>query len=104
MCWLRALQVWENWTPEDDVVPGAEDEDGEAASSSGAGERLPCMVTEVVSGNDFFLQVVDTKIGATLTPIFVWVAGVGAAVGRWTQADGMQIGRVCPSGHAALVG
>lgn len=57
LCWLRAPQVWENWSPEDDVVPGAEDEDGEAASSSGAGERLPCMVTEVVSGNDFFLQV-----------------------------------------------
>jgi hypothetical protein len=54
----RALQIWENWSPEDDVVPGAEDEEGEAASSSsGAGERLPCMVTEVVSGNEFFLQV-----------------------------------------------
>jgi hypothetical protein len=53
-----AAQVWENWNPEDDVVPGQDDdESGEAASSSGPAERLPCMVTEVVSGQDFFLQV-----------------------------------------------
>lgn len=55
VCWC--MQVWENWNPEDDVVPGEEDDDAEASSSSGAGERLPVMVTEVVSGNEFFLQV-----------------------------------------------
>lgn len=49
--------MWENWNPEDDVVAGEEDEGADATSSSGPAERLPCMVTEVVSGTDFFLQV-----------------------------------------------
>lgn len=55
LCWC--VQVWENWNPEDDVVAGQEDEEAEAASSSGSGERLQATVTEVVSGNEFFMQV-----------------------------------------------
>jgi hypothetical protein len=39
------------------VVAGQEDEEGDAPSSSGPAERLPCIVTEVVSGTEFFLQV-----------------------------------------------
>jgi hypothetical protein len=57
--------VWENWNPEDDVVPGEEDDEGEAASSSGGGERLPVMVTEVVNGNEFFVQVCTHIAAAT---------------------------------------
>lgn len=52
------MQIWENWSPEDDVVPGADDDEaGEPSSSSGQGERIPAIATEVVSGNEFFLQV-----------------------------------------------
>lgn len=56
-------QVWENWSPEDDVVPGQDDDEAEAASSSGAGERMPVTVTEVVSGSEFFMQVCAAAAG-----------------------------------------
>lgn len=61
---------------------GDDDESGEAASSSGPAERLPCMVTEVVSGQEFFLQVrasswrVETGF-VTLTSTHVCVRGGG---------------------------
>lgn len=54
------LKIWEAWTPEDDAADGA-DADGDAAAGGaeggGAGEVLTVTVTEVVSGNEFFLQV-----------------------------------------------
>jgi hypothetical protein len=54
-------QIWENWSPEDDVVPGGDDDEEAAANggagSSGGGEKLSVTVTEVVDGNEFFVQV-----------------------------------------------
>jgi hypothetical protein len=51
-------QVWENWNPEDDVVAGEEDDEAAAnGATSGSGEVLAVTVTEVVDGNDFFVQV-----------------------------------------------
>jgi hypothetical protein len=51
-------QVWENWNPEDEAQPeDEEDEAAAASSSSAAGETLQVTVTEVVDGNEFFMQV-----------------------------------------------
>ena len=65
------LQIWENWSPEDDAVP---DEDGEAngaaangaSTSTGAGERMSVTVTEVVDGTEFFIQVSARWISTNL--------------------------------------
>jgi hypothetical protein len=55
---LLSCQVWENWSPEDDVVEGEEDDEAAAnGAASGSGEVLSVTVTEVTDGNDFFVQV-----------------------------------------------
>lgn len=54
------MQVWENWSPEDDVVEGENDDEAAAAGAgpvAGGGEVLAVTVTEVVDGTEFFLQV-----------------------------------------------
>ncbi|GBF98194.1 hypothetical protein Rsub_10694 [Raphidocelis subcapitata] len=60
------LKIWEGWTPEDDAAAGDGDDDATAAAGEGggaggggAGEVLSVTVTEVVSGNEFFIQVAD---------------------------------------------
>jgi hypothetical protein len=60
---LVTYQVWENWSPEDDVVAGEEDEEAAAnGAASGSGEVLSVTVTEVTDGNDFFVQVRDAAL------------------------------------------
>lgn len=59
---MLTFQVWENWSPEDEAQPEDEDDDAAAASSSSAsGETLQVSVTEVVDGNEFFVQVCELR-------------------------------------------
>eukprot|EP00882_Tetradesmus_deserticola_P005631 GHRQ01005927.1.p1 GENE.GHRQ01005927.1~~GHRQ01005927.1.p1 ORF type:complete len:442 (+),score=261.50 GHRQ01005927.1:56-1327(+) len=85
------LKVWENWNPEDDVVEGEDDDEAAAsAAASGSGEVLPVTVTEVVDGNDFFVQ-------STTEPRVQWLEeqlrGLGLSDGP--AATGLVLGSLC---------